>query len=197
MGPHGKHQLSNKKESSPSDHPVESYETNFKKYGRELEGNNMGQFNCDFDSKKLKKKYLKIHFEKKYGRPPTDDEIDDKKIKKEFKCNIISEESVFLGKKCYVDKLIIEGDDGGKLYGVDYHIRMKGVSGDAIADKILEEGIDVVELYDRLFDGEEIKFDLCCRQVKACFETMADGTMTTREIFERKIQFRNKDVEEE
>ena len=172
-------------------------EAYFKKYGRELEGNNMGQFNCDFDSKKLKKKDLKIHFEKKYGRPPTDDEIDDKKIKKEFKCNIISEESVFLGKKCYVDKLIIEGDDGGKLYGVDYHIRMKGVSGDAIADKILEEGIDVVELYDRLFDGEEIKFDLCCRGIKACFETMADGTMTTRDIFARVIKFGNKDVEEE
>jgi len=136
-------------------------EAYFKKYGRELEGNNMGQFNCDFDSKKLKGK-------------------------------IRSVESVFLGKKCYVDKL--QGDEEGVF---DYHIRMKGVSGDAIADKLLEEGIDVIELYDRLFDGEEVKFDLCCRGIKACFETMADGTMETKVDFERRIQFGNKDVEEE
>jgi len=135
-------------------------EAYFKKYGRELEGNNMGQFNCDFDSKKLKGK-------------------------------IRSVESVFLGKKCYVDKL--QGDEEGVF---DYHIRMKGVSGDAIADKLLEEGIDVVELYDRLYDGEEITFDLCCRGIKACFETMNDGTMETRKIFERNIKFGNKDVEE-
>lgn len=136
-------------------------EAYFKKYGRELEGNNMGQFNCDFDSKKLKGK-------------------------------IRSVESVFLGKKCYVDKL--QGDEEGVF---DYHIRMKGVSGDAIADKLLEEGIDVVELYDRLYDGEEISFDLCCRGIKACFETMNDGTMETRKIFERNIKFGNKDVEVE
>ena len=172
-------------------------EAYFKKYGRELEGNNMGQFNCDFDSKKLKKKYLKIHFKNKYKREPTDDEMDDKKIKKEFKCNIISEESVFLGKKCYADKLIIEGDVGGKLYGVDYHIRMKGVSGDAIADKLLEEGIDVMELYDRLYDGELITFDLCCRGIKACFENMKDGTMETKVDFERKIKFGDKAMEVE
>ena len=157
----------------------------------------MSQFNCDFDSKKLKKKYLKINFKKKYGREPTDDEMSDKKIKKEFKCNIVSEESVFLGKKCYCDKLIVEGDDGGKLYGVDYHIRMKGVSGDAIADKLLEEGIDAIELYDILHSGKMVKFDLCCRQVKACFETMKDGTMTTKDKFTRDIQFVNEDDEEE
>jgi len=95
-----------------------------------------------------------------------------------------------LGKKCYVDKL--QGDEEGVF---DYHIRMKGVSGDAIADKVLEENCDVVELYDRLFDGEEIIFDLCCRGVKACFETMNDGTMTTRDIFARAIKFGDKDVE--
>ena len=172
-------------------------EAYFKKYGRELCGDNMSQFNCDFDSKKLKKKYLKINFKKKYGREPTDDEMSDKKIKKEFKCNIVSEESVFLGKKCYCDKLIVEGDDGGKLYGVDYHIRMKGVSGDAIADKLLEEGIDAIELYDILHSGKMVKFDLCCRQVKACFETMKDGTMTTKDKFTRDIQFVNEDDEEE
>lgn len=136
-------------------------EAYFKKYGRELEGNNMGQFNCDFKSKKLKGKVRSV-------------------------------ESVFLGKKCYVDKL--QGDEEGVF---DYHIRMKGVSGDAIADKLLEEGIDVIELYDRLFDGELITFDLCCRGIKACFETMSDGTMETKVDFERKIQFKRKNDDEE
>ena len=134
-------------------------EAYFEKYGRVLEGNEMGQFNCDFDSKKLKGK-------------------------------IRSVESVFLGKKCYVDKL--QGDEEG-VY--DYHIRMKGVSGDAINHKVLEEGDDVVDLYDRLFYGEEITFDLCCGNQKSCFETMSDGTMTTRSIFERRIRFGNKEEE--
>ena len=134
-------------------------EAYFKKYNRELEGNEMGQFNCDFDSKKLKGK-------------------------------IRSVESVFLGKKCYVDKL--QGDEEG-VY--DYHIRMKGVSGDAIADKVLQEGDGVMDLYERLFHGEEITFDLCCRNQKACFETMSDGLMTSRSIFERCIRFGNKEEE--
>lgn len=164
-------------------------EAYFKKYGRELEGDELGQFSCDFDSKKIEKNYLKINFEKIYGRPPTEKEMKDKNIKKEFEVRIVSEESVFLGKKCYVDKLVAQGDDGGEIYGVDYHIRMKGVSGDAIADKLEEENIDPTELYSRLFYGNMIKFDLACRGKKACFETMADGTMTTRVDFTRDIHF--------
>jgi hypothetical protein len=182
---------------TPVDKIPDLEEAYFKKYGRVLCGDKMGQFNCDFDSKKLNKKYLKIHFNKKYGRLPTDDEMNDKKIKKEFKIGIVSEESVFLGKKCYTDKLIVKGDDGGKLYGVDYHIRMKGVSGDAIMDKLCEEDIDVMELYDRLHSGEAIEFDLCCRGMKACFESMKDGTMTTKDKFPRVIKFSNEEEEEE
>ena len=136
----------------------------------------MGQFNGDFDSKKLEKKYLQTN---------------DKKPR------IVSEESVFLGKKCYVDKLIVKGDDGGKIYGVDYHIRMKGVSGDAIADKLCEEDIDAIELYDILHSGKAIEFDLCCRTKKACFESMKDGTMTTKDKFLREIKFSNGESDDE
>ena len=104
-----------------------------------------------------------------------------------LKGKIRSVESVFLGKKTYVDKL--QGDEEG-VY--DYHIRMKGVSGDAINHKVLEEGDSVVDLYERMFSGEEITFDLCCGGNKCCFETMSDGLMTSREIFERRIRFGNK-----
>ena len=123
------------------------------KYGREMEGNNMGQFNCDFDSGVLKGK-------------------------------IKSVSSVFLGKKCYVDRL--EGDEKG-VY--EYHIRMKGVSADAIADKCLELDIDVLELYTRLYNGESFDFDLACRGVKASFETMDNGLMCSRDAFVRNIKF--------
>ena len=149
-------------------------EAYFKKYGRELEGDEMSQFNCDFKSKKLKKKWKELN-------PDGDFDTD---------ARIVSEESVFLGKKCYCDKLIIQGDDDGKIYGVDNHIRMKGVSEDAIADKLHEDDIDPIELYTQLHDSKLIEFDLSCRGKKACFETMEDGTMTTREVFGREIQFK-------
>ena len=78
----------------------------------------------------------------------------------------------------------------------DYHIRGKGVSGDAINHKIFEEGGTPIDLYERLFHGEEITFDLCCGGNKSCFETMSDGLMTSRSIFERCIRFGDKEEEE-
>lgn len=125
----------------------------FKKYNRELEGNKMGQFNCDFESNILKGKVRSV-------------------------------ESVFLGKKCYIDKL--QGDEEN-VY--DYHIRMKGVSGDAINDKIYNEFTNPIELYKSLFNGVAEKFDLCCSGKKACFENMTNGLMSTKHLFERIVKF--------
>lgn len=63
--------------------------------------------------------------------------------------------SIFLGKKCYCDRLIL---DNGKI---DYHIRMKGINSETIklmADELY--GGDVMKIYEKLYDGEEIEFDL-------------------------------------
>ncbi len=63
---------------------------------------------------------------------------------------------VFLGKKFYIDRLLLTNG------GYDYHIRGKGLSKECVKYKAKELGITVLELYQRLFTGEEIEFDLCC-----------------------------------
>jgi len=39
---------------------------------------------------------------------------------------------------------------------MDYHIRSKGINDDCVKIKAKEMKIDVMELYERLFKGEEI-----------------------------------------
>lgn len=57
---------------------------------------------------------------------------------------------IILGKKCYLDNLYISE-------GVtDYHIRMKGISNEVITNMG-----DVSKVYEDLFNGKSIKFDLC------------------------------------
>ena len=63
---------------------------------------------------------------------------------------------VFLGKKFYLDRLLLTN---GKH---DYHIRGKGLSKDCVVFRAKELGITILELYERLYNGEQIEFDLCC-----------------------------------
>ena len=98
--------------------------------------------------------------------------------------DIKSIESYFLGKKCYIDKLQGINKDGNIDY--DYHIRMKGVSNDAI----LNNG-DVFETYKKLYHGEEIIFDLTCNGNKKIFRHTKDYDIETIEQFKRAISFKN------
>lgn len=93
-------------------------------------------------------------------------------------------ESIFLGKKCYIDKL--KGDDEG-VY--DYHIRMKGVSGDAIKDYAFENKKDLMEVYNDLYEGKELVFDLCCGGKKLSFDFKYNMEIVSKNLFERKIGF--------
>ena len=93
-------------------------------------------------------------------------------------------ESIFLGKKCYIDKL--EGDEKG-VY--DYHIRMKGISGDAIKDYAYMNDKDLMEVYDDLYNSEEIVFDLCCGGKKISFDFKYNMEIVSKQLFERKISF--------
>ncbi len=105
----------------------------------------MGQFNCDFASSIIK---TDIHAIK----------------------------SIFLGKKAYLD--VLAGYDKDGNYVKDTHIRMKGVSGASIMykanpDHLLNhnETIDaVVDIYEELYDGKAVTFDLCCGGNKCSFE---------------------------
>ncbi len=112
-----------------------------KKYNTELIGNDMGQFHIDFD-------------------------LDGSKG------DIVATESIFLGKKCYIDKLKSVDENGNTIWG--HHIRMKGVpeksityTADLMAKKYYEDnGVQVadkyIHLYDQLYEGQKINFDLLC-----------------------------------
>jgi len=102
------------------------------KYNRELKGNNLGQFHIDF-------------------------EISNKDIDSD---TIYSEESLFLMKKCYIDKL--KGYNiKTKQYETDYHIRMKGIPETSILLKSYTDyNNDPIKLFEDLYKGNPIEFDL-------------------------------------
>jgi len=98
--------------------------------------------------------------------------------------NIYAKESIFLGKKCYLDVLT---DESGKI---DYHIRMKGISGVSVmhhADKDFNG--DISKLYDHLYNGNAYNFDLTCNKYKSCFEMVDMNTIKTKDCFMREVKF--------
>jgi dGTP triphosphohydrolase len=124
-------------------------------YGRELIGEDLGQFHSDFDLKGCEEVY--------------------------------ANRSIFLGKKCYIDEL--KGIDENGQEQTDYHIRMKGVPNSTIKHTAKNLGITVFELYEKLYDGEAIKFDLTENGAKENFKINKNGTINTLPFFERIISF--------
>ena len=148
-----------------------------KRYKRNLIGKDLGQFHCDLetfgDSDKMP---VGIH-------------------------------SIFCGKKCYIVQL--END----FHQIAFHIRMKGIIPDVIVKKanmmfpdykkcIYENGLcypsyettkqlheySIMKLYEYLYDGNEITFDLCDSDLKQCFD-IKNMEVTTKQHFERIIKF--------
>lgn len=105
------------------------------KYGRELEGKDLGQFHVDFSLKEN-------------GKSAETD-------------SIRSIRSYYLGKKCYIDELTGKTIDGEDVHG--YHIRMKGSPRDSI-DYVYGKyfGGDVMALYQHLYENKPQAFDLLC-----------------------------------
>ena len=88
--------------------------------------------------------------------------------------NAWASESYFIGKKMYLD--ILTSEDGGE----DLHIRLKGISNDAI------KKLPVIELYKTLFETEDvIPFDLA--EYKK-FDMKKEFEIFTRDSFIRKIK---------
>ncbi len=133
------------------------------------------------DVPKLEKKFKEIYDRdlngKNMGQFHTDFES------KVLKGEIYSKCFIALGKKCYLDVLT---DDTGKE---DYHIRMKGVSGDSVKYHADKDYDDIKHLYDRLHKGDAIPFDLCCNNQKVCFEKNSDFTIKSKDSFWRVICF--------
>jgi hypothetical protein len=122
------------------------------KYGRNLIGNYLGQFHCDFD------------------KPPGTN------INQPFSNNCY-----FLAKKIYCEDVTYTTDN--QKYT---HIRMKGVSKGSIEYKANELKISVPKLYEKLYNHEQIDFDLCSGGVK--FDRRSDLTIGTKKSFIRSIK---------
>ena len=148
------------------------------KYGRELVGKLLGQFHTDFDIYEpvLNEQGQRIG---SGGKVSASD--------------IYAEESYFLGKKCYIDRLIGTGADGQRL--TDYHIRMKGVPNASIWHRANQDfGGDPMLIYKALFEGESIEFDLTCGGDKCSFEFGKNFTVTSRTKFLRRVRFTGADL---
>ena len=101
--------------------------------------------------------------------------------------DIIAIKSIFLGKKCYID--VLEGEDENGIVVQDYHIRMKGINSSAIKYYCLTNKINEYELYERLHNGEKIKLDLTAGGNKCSFEYNKDYTITSNSSFIREVSF--------
>lgn len=94
----------------------------------------------------------------------------------------VSKRSIFLGKKAYLDCLC--NDDGDR----QYFIRMKGVPEDVIINTCDDMNISVEELYERMYEGSEVDFNLL-NSDKPKFDFTKDFQIMVREKFSRKIKF--------
>jgi hypothetical protein len=126
----------------------------YQKYKKQLIGENLEQFHTDF---KLS-------------------DCDDK--------SVYSSDSIFLGKKCYIDCLIGKDKTGAEKRG--YHIRMKGVPTSSINHYCDENKISPLQLYKDLKDGKEVEFNLLAGSCK--FE-YRNSQVYSRTHFTRKIKF--------
>jgi len=99
---------------------------------------------------------LRREFDRKYGTELIGENLG--QFHSDFSSSLgrvmCSRQFIALGKKCYLDVLEVEG---GKT---DYHIRMKGVGSDAVRQCAERLGVSVYELYERLYNGEKIEFNL-------------------------------------
>ena len=104
-------------------------------------------------SKKFKEKYSKELIGEKMGQFHSDFEV--KGADKDYEINAV--ESIFLGKKAYIDKL--EYKKNGEI-NYDYHIRMKGMPSQIIKDY----NENYLQTYLDLYNRKRIKLDMvsCC-----------------------------------
>lgn len=131
-----------------------------KKYNRDLIGKKMGQFHNDFAEIKINGETIKAS---------------------------CATESIFLGKKSYIDKVkYIYGKD--KIH-YEYHIRMKSIPTGCIINH--NKYTCPFDLYKDLYKGQTISFNLLKNGV-AGFKNDKNGNIRTLTSFKRSVCF-NKD----
>lgn len=151
------------------------------------EDNNIDVYYQDTDSIHIKKcdvDSLARAFDASYGRPLTGSSMGQFHVDFPLINNkdTWSKQSIFLGKKCYIDCLInTEGEEQS-------FIRMKGIPEEVIRTTCKEIGITEYDLYNELYDGKEIDFNLLKKKCPS-FEFLKDFGIRCKQKFNRKIKF--------
>lgn len=101
--------------------------------------------------------------------------------------NIIATDSIFLGKKSYIDKLVGEDKDGNKVEG--HHFRMKGIPSKVVKYYCEKNKIDVFNLYKQMYNGDKIEFDLTCGGSAFTIKHQKDYTINILDTFTRQVCF--------
>tara|TARA_B110000503_G_C6962561_1_gene335743 strand:- start:57 stop:773 length:717 start_codon:yes stop_codon:yes gene_type:complete len=150
-----------------------------------------GLYYQDTDSIHILKKdipKLEEAFETKYNRTLTGKDLGQFHI--DFSSSIckgelFATESIFLGKKCYIDK--ISGSENPEVF--DFHCRMKGIPNKSITHYALKNNEDILDIYKDLYNGQSKTFDLACGGLKVAFAYDKQFAIKTLRIFERQIKF--------
>jgi hypothetical protein len=101
--------------------------------------------------------------------------------------NIIATDSIFLGKKSYIDKLVGEDDDGNKVEG--FHFRMKGIPKLVVEYYCEKNNIGLFDLYKKLYNKDKIEFDLTCGGEAFTIKYQKDYTINIMDKFTRAVCF--------
>lgn len=128
-------------------------------------------------------KYSRVLDGKGIGQFHSDFEADNK-----IDTVLHSRRFIGLGKKCYMDIKICKKKNEQKIYE-ENHIRMKGISMEAIYYAAEQLNISVEVLYERLYKGETMEFDLCLGGDKKKFHFKKGGGVQMKLEFLRKIAF--------
>ncbi len=133
-----------------------------KKFKRDLLGNDLGQFHCDFEPRK----------------------VDGKKVNGEIMCSV---NAIYLAKKAYIEK-VEYWNPKANTFHYHHHYRMKGIPQDVIQKKVDEEFEgDPMALYQYLFDHKVIEFDILSCGIK--FKNNKNFSVETRDKFPREVSF--------
>jgi len=158
------------------------------------EDNNLKIYYQDTDSLHIEKKDIPVleqKFMEKYNRQIEGKDLGqfhiDFELEGAISDTIYAEKSVFLGKKCYIDCLVGKDKDGNEIRG--NHIRMKGVSTDNITFIAEQNKCEVYDLYNRMYNGESIEFDLTNGGNKSIFEFNKNMSVSYNKEFKRVIKF--------
>lgn len=134
---------------------------------------------------------LEKEFENKYNRPLTGKKLGQFHIDFELKGaigEVHADRSIFLGKKCYIDRLIGVDKNGDKI--TDYHIRMKGIPNSTLrytANKKYDG--DLIKMYEDLYNGKKVSFDLLEGGKKDNFEFTENYSVCYSKNFRRDLKF--------